>query len=73
MFGNVTGLSEFWSRNLRCEDLMLLLFWVQMLNDKILKLNNKTCIKCEYQLKQKTLSRKKILQLIKSAFFEKWI
>ena len=39
----------------------------------MLKPNNEICLKCEYQLKQKTISIEKILQLMKSAFFEKWI
>ena len=30
-----------------------------MLNDKMLKPNNEICLKCEYQLKQKTISREK--------------
>ena len=44
-----------------------------MLNDKIFKPNNEICLKCDYQLKQKTTSREKMLHLIKSVFFEKWI
>ena len=48
-------------------------FYLQMLNDKMLKPNNEICFKCEYQLKQKIISREKMLQLIKCAFLEKWI
>ena len=29
------------------------------------------CLKCKYQLKQKTITREEMLQLITSAFFEK--
>ena len=36
----------------------------------MLKPNNEICLKCEYQIKKKTISREKILQLIKSSFFE---
>ena len=44
-----------------------------MINVKLLKPNNEICLKSEYQFKQKTISRQKMLQLIKKAFFEKWI
>ena len=44
-----------------------------MLNDSMLKPTYQICLKCKYQLKQKTVTREKMLQLIKSAFFEKWI
>ena len=40
--------SEFWGKGFRCEDLILLHFCLQVLNDKILKPNNKTCLKWEY-------------------------
>ena len=60
-------LTEFWGSGFRCEELILLHFCLQMLNDKILKSNNEICLKCEYQLKQKTTSREKNLQLIVSA------
>ena len=56
----------------RCEDLTLLRFYLQMLNDKMLKPNNKTCLKCKYRLKHLTISKEKLQQLIESAFFEKW-
>ena len=44
-----------------------------MLNDKMLKPNNEIYLKCEYQLKQKTISRiaKKLYNFDKNAFFEK--
>ena len=71
MFGNMIGLSEILGSGFRCEDLILVCFCLQMLHDKILKPNNEMCLKCEYQLKQKTIGREKILQLIKNAFFEK--
>ena len=67
MFGSITGLSEFRGSGFRCEDLILLCFCLQMLHDKILKVNN------ENHTKQKNTSSKKRLQPIKSAFFEKWI
>ena len=41
-----------------------------MLHGKILKLNNETCLKCEYQLKQKNMSREKMLQLVKCLFLK---
>ena len=34
----------------------------------MLKPNNEICLKYKYQLKQKTISREKMLLLIKSAF-----
>ena len=37
-----------------------------MLNDKIIKTNNETCLKRKYPLKQVTLSREKVLPLLKS-------
>ena len=36
----------------------------------MLKRNKEICLKCEYQLKQKAISREKMLQLIKSVFLE---
>ena len=41
-----------------------------MLKDNMLKPTNETYSKCKYQLKQKTITREKMLQLIKSMFFE---
>ena len=74
MFGNRTGLSEFWGSGFRCEDLIILGFCLQMLNDKMLKpTNTETFLKCKYHLKQKIIGREKMLQMIKGAFFEKWI
>ena len=61
------GLSEFQGSGLRCENLIRLQFYLQMLND------NNTYLKCWYQLKQKTVSRETMLKLIKSTFFEKSI
>ena len=37
----------------------------------MLKPSYERYLKCKYQLKQKTITRKKMLQLIKNAFFEK--
>ena len=67
------GLSEFWGSGFKCENLILLCFCLQIGNDNILKPNNEIYLKCLYQLKQKTISREKMLQLVKGAFFEKWI
>ena len=47
MFGNVIGLSEFWGSGLRCEDLILLCFCLQMLNYKMLKPNNEISTQTE--------------------------
>ena len=52
---------------------MIKWFFLQMLNDKILKPASEIRLKCNYQLKQKTRTRAKMLQLMKSAFFEKLI
>ena len=73
MFGNMIGLSDFLESGFRYEDLILLRFCLQILNGEILKLNNEICLKSKYRLKQKIISKEKIMQLIKSAFFEKWI
>ena len=59
-------------RDFRCRDLILFHFNLQMLNDKVLKPNNETCLQCKDQLKQITISREKMLQVTKSIFFEKW-
>lgn len=34
-----------------------------MLNERILKPNNETCLKCEHQIKQTTNSREKKMQV----------
>ena len=60
-FGNVVGPSEFWGSGFRWEDLMLIRFCLQMLNNKMLKPNNEILLKCAYKLDQKTIK----LQLIK--------
>ena len=62
------GLSEFQLSGFLCEDLC---FYLQMLNDKMLKPNNENNFECKYQLKQITISRGKMLQLRKSVCFEK--
>ena len=46
-------------RDFRCRDLILFHFNLQMLNDKMLKPNNETCLQCKDQLKQITISREK--------------
>ena len=48
-------------------------FVSKKLNDKTLKYSNEICLKWEHWLKQETISREKILQLITNTFFEKWI
>ena len=50
MFQKMIQLSEFEVSGLKCEDLKLLRFFVQVLNYKRLKPNDKTCLKCKYQL-----------------------
>ena len=67
-FGKMIGLSEVRGSGFRFEDLILLCFCLQMLIDKIFKANNEICLKCDYQLKQKTISREKNVALDK-----KWI
>ena len=54
MFGNMIGLSEFWGIGFGLEDLTLLCFCLEILNDNMLKPTNEICLKCKYQLKQKT-------------------
>ena len=73
MFGNMIRHSKFCGSGFRCEDLILPYFCLQMGNDNMLKSNNKICLKYEYQLKQKNISRERTLQLIKNALFAKWI
>ena len=67
MFGKITRLIESRVSDCRCKDLMLLRFYLQMLNDKILKPNK---INSNRYI---TISEEKMLQLIISAFFEKWV
>ena len=52
MFGKAIRPSEFRVSGFRCEDVILLRFHLQMLNDKMIKPNNKTCLKYKYQPKQ---------------------
>ena len=59
MFGSLIGLSEFWSGGFGCEDLILIHFCLQMLNDNKLKPTNEICLKRKYHLKQKTITRGK--------------
>ena len=54
------GLSESWGSGFRYEDLLFVCFCLQTLHDKILKPNNEVCLKCKYQLKQKTISRENV-------------
>ena len=73
MFGNIIGLSKFWGGGFRCEDRILLCFCLQIGNDNMLKPSNEISLKHGYQRKLKTICREKMPQLIKSAFFQKWI
>ena len=73
MFGNMIELSDFWGSGFRCEDLILLCFCLEILNGNMLKSANEICLKCKYQVQQETITREKMWQLIKSAFFEKLI
>ena len=69
MFGKTIRLSEFRVTGSICEDLIFLCFYLQMLNEKILKLNE-TCLKCEYQLKYITVAWEKNGT---DEFREKWV
>ena len=69
MFGKTIRLSEFWVTGSICEDLIFLCFYLQMSNEKILKLNE-TCLKCEYQLKYITVAWEKNKT---DEFREKWV
>ena len=51
MLGKMIRSSDFRVSGFRCEDLIFIRFYLQMLNDKMVKPNNKTCLKCKYQLK----------------------
>ena len=73
MFGKMIRLSEFWRSGFKCEDLMLLHLHLQILDGRMLKPNDETCLKCKFKLEQNTLRREKLLELIKSAYFEKWV
>lgn len=73
MFGNMTGLSEFWGSDFRCEGLILSCFCLQIGNENMLKPNDEICLKYKCQHKLKTISKEKMLQLIKSTFYEKRI
>ena len=70
MFGNMIGFSEFWGSGFRCEDLIMICFCLQIGNDNILKPNNEIWLKCEYQLKLKTIRTEKMLQLTKSVYLK---
>ena len=59
IFGNMIRLSESWGSCFGCEDLILLCFCHQMLNTNMLKATSEICLKCKYQLKQKTITKKK--------------
>ena len=71
MFGNTIWLPEGQATSSRCEDLILLHFYHQMLNDINVK-SSWECLRCKFQLLQITKSREKILQPMKTAFWEKW-
>lgn len=44
-----------------------------MLNDRMFKPNNKTCLKCKYRLKQETITSEKNVVTEKTAFIENWV
>ena len=46
MFGKKIQLSEFQVTGPRCEDLIVLCFYLQMSNEKMLK-TNEACLKCK--------------------------
>ena len=54
----------------RCEDLILLHFFFQIVNDKMLKSNKKACLICRYQLKNITIT---INVVTEKKFFEQWV
>ena len=58
MFAKIIGPSEFRVNGSRQEELTLLHSYLQMLNDKMLKTNNDTCLKYKYHLKQMTIRKK---------------
>ena len=66
-------LSEFRRSGFKYEDQIPLRFHLQMSNDKMLRLNNETYLKCTYKLKQVNIRREKNVTTDKSAFFEKWV
>ena len=51
----------FWVSGFRSENLILLRFYLQMLNNKMLKPNNETYLKRKHQLKQITINRENIV------------
>ena len=55
------GLSEICGSRFRCEDLILLHFYLQVLNNKMLKPNNKICLKCESTEPEKYKQRKNVV------------
>ena len=71
-FRKMIRFSKFRRSGFKFEDLTRLRFHLRMLNYRMLKPNNNTCLKCKYKLKQ-IIIREKMLQLIKNAFLENWI
>ena len=71
MFGENISLPKYQVTSSRCEDLILLHFYLQMLNDINVK-NSWEILRYKFQLKQITKSREKMLQPMKTAFLEKW-
>ena len=57
----MTGLFGFHGSGFKCEVQILLRFCLQMLNHKTLKPNDEIYLKYKYQLKQKPISREKML------------
>ena len=73
MFRNIRSL-ELWDSSFRLRP-NTQMFFLQMLDDKMSKPNNKKWLKCEYHFKKKTMKqrRKCFNGTLKSTFFEKWI
>ena len=74
MFAKIIGPSEFRVNGSRKEELTLLHSYLQMLNDKMLKTNNDTCLKYKYHLKQMTISKEKnatSFETLNSTFYAK--
>ena len=59
MFGKMIRFSEFRRSAFKCEDPITLRFHLQMLNDRMIKPNTETYLKCKYILKQITIRKEK--------------
>ena len=70
MFGKTIWLPKCQVTSSRCEDLILLHFYLQMLNDINVK-NSLDSLRCKYQLKQITKTREKNVAPNKNCFLRK--